>query len=504
MSFFKNKKSQKMVKETITMIFPTLKENKDYIYNALFDTGDLKTKEITWNDKSGIIMYLETMVDMEYFEKVYFPALTKTNKGQQLEDLTVSPDVMKVNQLNKVVSYLLKGYCALFLEEQTACFLFNSVQVNSRSPDEPENEKTVRGAHKGFIENLDINLNLIRERIQNRQLTIKHFKLGTESNSIVAMIFMNDIANPLTVEKVQERIESISSDMIFSPGYIEEIIEDTPFSPFQQVLFTERPDRVEANLIEGRIVIMSEGSSDASIVPVTFFSFFQSPDDYNIRFFAGSFFRLLRLFCFWGSLTLPAIYIAVVAFHFEIIPYDMVEIVKGSIQNIPFSPFVEALIMAVTIELIREAGIRLPTPIGQTIGIVGGLIIGESVVNAGLVSNIMVIVIALTAIMSFCIPSYEMGNTVRLLSLPVMLGAATLGFVGIVFTFMLIVIHMCTLQSFGTPYLSPLTPFNFREFKDAFIRVPSWMMDYRPEDLHTKKQSKHRDFREWDKHDWEK
>jgi len=493
-----------MVKETITMIFPTLKENKDYIYNALFDTEDLKTKEITWNDKSGIIMYLETMVDMEYFEKVYFPTLTKINEGQQLEDLTVSPDVMKINQLNKVVSYLLKGYCALFLEEQTACILFNSVQVNSRSPDEPENEKTVRGAHKGFIENLDINLNLIRERIQNRQLTIKHFKLGTESNSNVAIIYMNDIANPLTVEKVQERIESISSDMIFSPGYIEEIIEDTPFSPFQQVLFTERPDRVEANLIEGRIVIMSEGSSDASIVPVTFFSFFQSPDDYNIRFFAGSFFRLLRLFCFWGSLTLPAIYIAVVAFHFEIIPYDMVEIVKGSIQQIPFSPFVEALIMAVTIELIREAGIRLPTPIGQTIGIVGGLIIGESVVNAGLVSNIMVIVIALTAIMSFCIPSYEMGNTVRLLSLPVMLGAATLGFVGIVFTFMLIVIHMCTLQSFGTPYLSPLTPFNFREFKDALIRAPSWMMDYRPEDLHTKKQSKHRGFREWDKHDWEK
>src|SRR5690625_4454084 len=166
-----------------------------------------------------MIVYLETIVDMEHFEKVYFPALTKTNEGQQLEDLTVSPDVMKINQLNKVVSNLLKGYCALFLEEQTACFLFNSKQVNSRSPDEPENEKTVRGAHKGFIENLDINLNLIRERIQNRQLTIKYFKLGTESNSIVAMIYMNDIANPLTVGKVEERIESISSDMIFSPGY---------------------------------------------------------------------------------------------------------------------------------------------------------------------------------------------------------------------------------------------------------------------------------------------
>src|SRR5690625_2323276 len=235
MSFFEKKKSQKMVKETITMTFPTLKENKDYIYDALFATGDLMTQEITWNNKSGMIMYLETMVDMEHFEKVFFPVLIEAKEGQQLEDLTVSPDVIKTNQLNKVVSFLLKGYCALFLEDQTACFLFNSVQVNSRSPDEPENEKTVRGAHKGFIENLDINLNLIRERIQNRQLTIKYFKLGTESNSIVAMIYMNDIANPLTVGKVQERIESISSDMILVRGILKKLLKiphSLPFSKF--------------------------------------------------------------------------------------------------------------------------------------------------------------------------------------------------------------------------------------------------------------------------------
>ena len=502
MSFFKKKThSHANSKEIITMIFPTLEENINYIRDALCNTDDLKTSTIKLNGKPGMIVYLETIVDMEQFQKDFFPLLTNMKDEQSLDDVLVGPEVQKNNQLNQVVLEMLKGHSAIFMKDETNCWLINHLQVNSRSPEEPENEKTIRGSHKGFIEELDVNLNLIRERIQNAQLTIKYFTLGTETNINVAMIYMNDIANPSTVEEVQERIESISSDMVFTPGYIEEDLEDSAFSPFQQVLFTERPDKVEANLIEGRVIIMSEGATDATIVPVTFFSFFQSPDDYNIRFFAGSAFRLLRIFCFWGSLTLPAIYIAVIAFHFEIIPFDMVEIVKGSIENIPFSPFIEALIMLVTIELIREAGIRLPTPIGQTIGIVGGLIIGDAVVNAGLVSNIMVIIIALTAIMSFCIPSYEMGNTVRILSLPVMLGAATLGFVGIVFALLIIFVHLCTLQSFRTPYLSPLIPFHFKELQDAIIRLPNWMNNYRPTELHTKKPSKHKRAREWDKND---
>ena len=247
--------------------------------------------------------------------------------------------------------------------------------------------------------------------------------------------------------------------------------------------------------------ILADGSSDLSIVPITLFAFFQSPDDYNIRFYNGTFFRLLRFLSFFGSLILPAIYIAVVSFHFEIIPFDMIQIVKGSIENIPFSPFAEALIMAITIELIREAGIRLPNPIGQTIGIVGGLIIGDAVVNAGLISNLMVIVIAVTAIMSFGIPSYEMGNTARMLSFPIMLSAATLGFVGIVFSFMVILIHLCKLNSFGIPYISTLAPLHIQNFKDGIFRFPIWTMNMRPKGAGAQKVIRQNDSREWDQHE---
>lgn len=477
-------------------------DNIKYLCAAFNYTDDLKTKNINWGEKTGTIIYLETMVDTEYFQQNFlipFSEVEETNEIH-LVDFMGSPEFSKTKQLDSVLSDMLSGSCAIFIQGEPVCYLFNSVQANHRSPEEPENEKTVRGAHNGFVESIDINLNLIRERIHNRQLTIKYFYGGAETNTKIVMMYMNEIANPSTVNMVQERVEAISTDMIVSPGFIEESIEDVPFSPFQQVLTTERPDRVEANLIEGRIVIIADGSTNASIVPVTFFSFFQSPDDYNIRFYPSTFFRLLRIFSFLGALTLPAIYIAVVGFHFEIIPFAMVGIVKGSIENIPFSPLIEALVMAITIELVREAGIRLPTPIGQTIGIVGGLIIGDAVVNAGLVSNIMVIVIALTAIMSFSIPSYEMGNTVRILSLPIMFGAASLGFVGIIFAFMIILIHMCKLETFGTPYLSPLTPLHFQELKDAVIRVPNWLVNKRPRDLLTQKPIRERGSRKWDEH----
>lgn len=503
MSFFKKKGKplKRNSNEKTNTIYSTIEENQQYICKALFNTDDLKTREVTYKEVPGIIIYLETLVDTEIFQQSFLLPLSEAVDQQNVEELITNPKFSKTNDLNKIVSSLLKGDCALFFQGGTECFLFNCLQVNPRTPEEPDNEKVVRGAHTGFVENLNVNLNLIRERIHNRQLTFKFFKLGQESNTNVAMIYMSELANPSVVEEVQKRLESISTDMVFSPGYIEECIEGHPFSPFQEILFTERPDRLEAHLMEGRVAIISEGASDVSIVPVTFFSFFQTPDDFNIRFYGGSFFRLLRLFSFWGALTLPAIYIAVVGFHFEIIPYDMVTIVKGSIENIPFPPFFEALIMAITIELIREAGIRLPTPIGQTIGIVGGLIIGDAVVNAGLVSNIMVIVIALTAIMSFCIPSYEMGNTVRILSLPVMIAAATLGFVGIVFSLMIIVIHMCKLESFGTPYIAPLAPLHVKNLKDAIVRFPNWTMHRRPISVQPQKSVKQGNSRKWQKND---
>lgn len=508
LSFFKKiftQQHQPEEQQTINtqFVYPCMDKNINYIKEGLYETDDLQIQKVNIHNKPGVIIYLKTMVDIEQLQRNYLLPLMseQIDLDNKMKQLLASPEFEQTNQLDAVITSIIQGSCMLFFDGETKCYLLNSPKATHRSPDEPENEKAIRGSHKGFIEDLDSNINFVRTRIHNPQLTVSYITKGSETKEKIAILYMNGIANDELVAQVKERIEAISSDMVFSPGYIEEMIEEKPFSPFQQLLLTERPDRVDANLIEGRVAIMTEGSTDTLIVPVTFFTFFQSPDDYNNKYLAGSFFRILRLLSFLGALTLPAIYIAVVGFHFETIPHKMVGLVKGSIESIPFTPLSEALVMTITIELIREAGIRLPSPIGQTIGIVGGLIIGESVVNAGIISNIMVIVIALTAIMSFVIPVYELGNTVRLLSIPVMFGAATLGFVGIIFAFMIISIHMCSIESFGTPYLSPLTPTRFSEFKDGIVRLPSWLMNRRPQDIRPQKKVFLRESREWDNHD---
>jgi spore germination protein KA len=267
-----------------------------------------------------------------------------------------------------------------------------------------------------------------------------------------------------------------------NPGYIEEFIENTSYSPFPQTLSTERPDRVMGNLMDGRIALMSEGSPTALILPVTFFAFYQSPDDYNARFISGTFIRMIRLISFIIAIVLPSFYIAVAGHNFEVIPDQLLLPLKTSVNNIPYPPLFEALFMVLTIELIREAGIRLPTPVGQTIGIVGGLVIGNAVVMAGLISNIMIVIIALTAVSSFVVPSNAMSTAVRFLTFPLIFMSSMFGFVGIMFSLLFLLIHLCKLESFGTAYLAPIAPLNLDNLKDAFVRIPLWKHNKRPSD----------------------
>jgi spore germination protein KA len=255
---------------------------------------------------------------------------------------------------------------------------------------------------------------------------------------------------------------------------------------------------VSSNLMDGRIAILSDGSPTALVLPITFFAFYQTPDDYNSRWILGSFFRLIRLLSFLIAVSFPAIYISIVSFHYEILPVELVFNIKGSLEYVPFPPLIEAMVMQTTLELLREASIRLPSPIAQTIGVVGGLVIGTAVVEANLVSNTMIVIIAITAIASFVVPLSEMGTSVRLLGFPLMLAASFIGLIGIVFILMIVLIHLCKLESFGSPYFSPFAPFRFKDLKDTFIRVPMWKMNTRP----TAPQS-YNDLREENTRGWE-
>ncbi len=317
----------------------------------------------------------------------------------------------------------------------------------------------------------------------------------------VAIIYLKNIANDELIKEVERRISYINVDYLDSASQLEEYIEDDPNSMFPQILTSERTDRVASNLMSGRVALLCNGSPTALVLPTTFFSFFQSPDDYNSRWILGSFYRMIRLISFFVAIGLPALYISIVSFHYEVIPIDLVFTIKGSLEYVPIPPILEAVVMQLTLELLREASIRLPSPISQTIGVVGGLVIGTAVVQAHIVSNTMIIIVASTAIASFVVPISDMGTSVRLLGFPLMISASLFGFVGIMFMFMIIFIHLCKLESFGAPYFAPFAPFKWKEITETFIRMPIWLIKNRPTGPRPKKMTQQSNSRGWKKDD---
>ncbi|WP_314733406.1 spore germination protein [Anaerobacillus sp. CMMVII] len=349
-----------------------LNENLTFIQERLNYSDDILIRSFTLQDTKGACIFLETLVDNEKLERNFFEKLRLATSNDPLEIITASNVSLK-KTLDELPKALLEGKVVLFLEGQSQAIVFAASSRLERSIEEPSNEKVVRGAHEGFNESLLSNIHLIRSKVQNSALTVKFFRVGKETNTKLALVYLNTTTNQEIVKEIERRIESISADMVFSPGFAEEFLEDQPLSPFPQMLNTERPDRVMANLIDGRVTLLADGSPTALVFPVSFFSFYQSPDDYNSRFFSGSFYRIIRTISFFIAIFVPSFYIATVAFHFEVIPGDLVMQIKSSIDTVPYPPIIEALIMELTIELIREAGVRLPSPIGQTLVLSEGL-----------------------------------------------------------------------------------------------------------------------------------
>ncbi|WP_189017252.1 spore germination protein [Paenibacillus marchantiophytorum] len=454
---------------------------RTYFQKEFNHANDLIIHTLSWNHKPIHIVYLITLVNEQSIQDGVLTPLKHTAKGEFLQTITLGQ--MQITcLLEQAVDALLRGYCVIYFDDDADLYLFHTPSSYQRSITEPVNEKVLGNSHEGFIERLDINLHLIRKKITSQHLAIRYAHVGLEADTKLAIVYMDQLANLEIVEEINKRIAEISIDYISSVGIVEQFIEDAPYSPFPQVLSTERVDRVSANLMEGRIALLADGSSNAIILPVSFFAFYQSPDDYNLRILNGSFFRLLRVSSFFIAITLPAIYIAVVSFHFETIPNELVLPMQNAVLDIPFPPIMEAMLMELTVELIREAGLRLHSAVGQTIGVVGGLVIGDAIVRVGLVSNIMIVVVALTAISSFVVPSYEFRETLRILRFPIMILAASFGFLGIAFGLSILLIHMCKLEVLGIPYFYPLSPLNWKGMKDTFIRMSIWQMNQRPQD----------------------
>ncbi|GAA4834047.1 spore germination protein [Paenibacillus vulneris] len=388
--------------------------------------------------------------------------------------------IMKLTRWEDIEQALFQGYSILFTEGLTEVQTFDTQGWPQRSIEDPQIEASLKGAHQGFVETGTQNIAMIRRYIPNRELKIREITVGRRGRTTVSILYLADVAHPEVLKELEDRIRRLDVDAILNTGELEGFIEDNPYSPFPQFLSTERPDAAASQILQGRFAVVVDRSPSVLIGPTTFTSFFQSLDDYSTRWLLATFIRLLRFVGFLVAAFLPALYIAAISFNYEVIPIKLILSIGESRERVPFPPIVEALLMEITLEMLREAGIRLPSPIGQTVGIVGGIVIGQAAVQAGIVSNVMVIVVAATAIASFIIPNYDMASAIRLIRFPMMIIASMFGIVGIVIGLMTLIAHLISLESLGTPYGSPLAPMRFADWKDTFIRVPLWKMTKRP------------------------
>jgi spore germination protein KA len=453
----------------------------DSIHAAVIFTDGLVNKEII---NEGIIGSL-----FQDFHHIESYSRSDALRGIAEKILNVS-NVNFVTEWNETYHYLLSGETVVLIEGSNEALIVSSRGGEKRSIEEPETELAVRGPREGFTEILRTNTSLIRRRIKNPNLWLETMTIGKVSQTDVALMYIKGIAKDEIVEEIRSRLKKIDIDSIMESGYIEQMIEDKTFTTFPTIFHTERPDVATAGILEGKIVILVDGTPFVLIAPSVFIQFFQSTDDYYSRFDIATALRFLRVLVFFISLVGPAVYVAATTFHQEMIPTLLVITITAQREAVPFPAFVEAIIMEVTFEILREAGLRLPRPIGQAVSIVGALVIGQAAVQAGLVSPAMVIVVSLTAIASFATPAFSIAISARLIRFIFMVMAATFGFYGIMIGMLIMIIHLCSLRSFGVPYMSPLAPLVPKNIGDTIFRLPLWAMKYRPEYISSSNQSR--------------
>ncbi|KYD17382.1 spore germination protein [Saccharococcus caldoxylosilyticus] len=388
--------------------------------------------------------------------------------------------IRQISQWSELFTELMSGRTIILLDGIPLALCASTKGGQYRQIEEPQTQIAIRGSRDGFTESLRINTSLIRRRIQNPNLWMETMKIGKVTQTDVAIMYIKGIANEEIVQEVKQRLNRINIDSILESGYIEQLIEDQTYTTFPTVYHTERPDTVAANLLEGRVAIFMEGTPFVLVVPAVFIQFFQAVEDYYSRFDISTALRFLRVLIFFISLIAPALYIAATTFHQEMIPTPLVIAIAAQREAVPFPAFVEALVMEVTFEILREAGVRLPRAVGQAVSIVGALVIGQSAVEAGFVSSAMVIVVSITAVASFATPAVAIAISARLIRFLLMVLAAMFGFYGIIMGILVMTIHLCSLRSFGVPYMSPLAPSIPANMGDTLFRVPTWAFKDRP------------------------
>ncbi|TLS37105.1 spore germination protein [Pseudalkalibacillus caeni] len=493
-------KKERIQKEVSTFNIPdemlsdSLKENVEQMKKVTGNSSDLKIRELKGNDFVNLTaVYIDGLVNNQFINEFIIETIfnniepypdLEENKEDLFEriyaEVVASGEVQKFSNWKSVLQELMGGSTVLLVDGISTALVVDTRGGETRSVEEPGSQVSIRGPRDGFTESIQTNISLIRRRIQNPNLWVETMKIGKVTQTSVAMMYLNGIANEEIVNEVRKRLKSIDIDSILESGYIEQLIEDQTMTTFPTLFHTERPDSTAGNILEGRIAIIVDGTPFVLIAPAIFIQFFQAVEDYYARFDIATSIRFLRVLTFTISLVAPALYIAVTTFHQEMVPTRLIIAISAQRDAVPFPAFVEALLMEITFEILREAGIRLPRAVGSTVSIVGALVIGQAAVQAGIVSPAMVIIVSITAIASFSTPSYAIAISARLIRFLFMLSAATFGVYGIALVFIFMLVHLCSLRSFGVPYMAPIAPLSPSNLGDTIVRFPIWAFTQRP------------------------
>ncbi len=456
-------------------------KNMAFLKEAAADSPDYIIIERKLKDGTRFLLcYIDNMINSDILNIRLLPAIMGfTGENFDFRRIPASP-IREVLSLDEGLTGVATGGVFFLIEGHMKGFQVRIERWVGRTPDKPENEKSVQGSRDSFVENLRTNLAILRTKIANYNLRFEQHDIGSTTKQQLMITYIHGLADEDMLERLRKRIDALNFDGFLSTSYVAQMIADQKRSPFPQWIITERTDKAQAALLEGRIIILLTGSPNALILPVSFWSFFQTMDDFTFHPWTGSllgFFRFLGMFL---SLFLPALYIAVLSYHYYIVPLNLLSTLAASRSMVIFSPLVEAIIMEFLFEIIREASVRLPSFIGTTIGIVGGIIIGQTAVEAGIVSNLMVIVVSITAIAGFLIPDQYMAQTLRFTRYIMMLFAGFFGFAGLIIGASLLFIHLLNLRSLDRPYLSPLFPTHRKNLSNTVIRMPFKLLRTRP------------------------
>ncbi|MGE7905778.1 spore germination protein [Peribacillus sp. NPDC094092] len=491
-------RSEDSKKHETKLISSDLQYNLDHIKKTLGNSSDIVIRDFQAGKigelKLGLV-YTDGLTDSVSVQDFILDTLMVEIRDSDLDVAAFNPSdcfemikshtlpiggIGEVTDFQKLFNHVLSGDTVLLMDGFPKGMALGSREWVDRGVQEPSSQTVVRGPKDGFTETLRTNTALIRRRIKDPSLWLETKQIGEKTQTDVAIMYLKGVANDKTVSELQSRLNRIKIDAILESGYIEELIQDEVYTPFPTVYNTERPDAVAAALLEGRIAIFVDGTPFVLIVPALMVHFFQSSEDYYQRADIATLIRILRYLSFFLALLTPSLYVAVSTFHQEMLPTPLLISLASQREGVPFPAFVEAMMMEVVFEILREAGVRMPRAIGSSISIVGALVIGQAAVEAGFVSATMVIIVSLTAICSFVFPANSMAMAFRMLRFLFMILAATFGLYGIILGLIVMVLHLNSLRSFGLPYLAPNAPFILQDQKDNIVRLPHWSLLKRP------------------------